>query len=155
MPTNCGKPAKTGQDILEDVQEFIRWARDPVEAITLLPPVHQSPEDALSTLLTKDGQSIREALRSAYDLGYQAAVLETQARAVEHGASGGGKRSPAQKRQTARLNGTLTPTSAPRMAPGNPWTEEEDAAVLRGEFPETHTKGACYARRSRLRRQQV
>lgn len=155
MPTNCDKPARTGQDILEDVQEFIQWARDPVEAVTLLPPTHLSPREAVISLILQGSDEPLDLALKAYDLGYQAAVLNTQARAVEHGARGGGKRSRAQQRQTARLNGTpLTPTSAsaPRQAPGNPWTEEEDAAVLRGEFPETHTRGACYARRSRLRR---
>lgn len=151
-----------------------------------LPPAHQSREDAVNSLLATGGTPLYLTTR-AYDLGYQAALLDTQARAVEHGAAGGGKRSPAQQQQTARLNGTLTPTPSTlgsdgipdgfrldehgnfrvtdpyavvmgdttRQAPGSPWTEDEDAAVLRGEFPETHTRGACYARRSRLRRQQV
>lgn len=131
------------------------------------PECHLQPEDAhLPGIYDYDGvelylaaditaSEMRALLQEAYDLGYQAAVLEAQARAIENGARGGSRKTPAQQRQTARLNGTLTPTSAsaPRMAPGNPWTEEEDAAVLRGEFPETHTRGACYARRSRLRRQ--
>lgn len=170
----------------------------------LLPLAHLSREDAVDSLLGRvdwhwildpttyaaqgeeQESAFRAIVRQAYDLGYQAAVLDTQARAVEHGATGGGKRSPAQQQQTARLNGIpLTPTpptlgsdgipdgfrldehgnfrvtdpyavvmsNTTRQAPGNPWTEDEDAAVLRGEFPETHTRGACYARRSRLRRQ--
>lgn len=118
----------------------------------LLPPAHLSAQDAVDTLV--DVLSLgdpREVLNQAYVLGYQAAVLDAQARAVEHGANGGGKRSPAQQQQTARLNGHDTTTI--RQAPGSPWTADEDAAVLRGEFPEIHTRGACYARRSRLRRQ--
>lgn len=128
----------------------------------LLPPAHLDPDSAVDHLLivfstSQQKSAFRQALRQAYDLGYQAAVLDTQARAIENGATGGGKRSPAQKRQTAKLNGhgwgPWGPGSSPRQAPGNPWTEDEDAAVLRGEFPETHTRGACYARRSRLRKQ--
>lgn len=118
-----------------------------------LPPAHQSREDAIEALLWEGWDTPADLATRAYGLGYQAAVLDAQARAVEHGASGGSKRSAAQKRQTARLNGWSSLTGPlSRQAPGNPWTEDEDAAVLRGEFPETHTRGACYARRSRLKR---